>query len=114
MAEYLLTLAFLAAACFAQNAAFTKVSRSRNGVDFNYHRRCAWQSNGIYLVCHLLVLKHFMAALTAGTLIGWIALAPLIVVYIAATTEGSVWMMKRCARTEKGARRVGARLEQGK
>jgi hypothetical protein len=106
---YILTLVALMVACFIQNAAFTKVSRSRNGADFQYHRRCAWQSNGVYLVCQLLVLKHFFAALTAGTLLGWLALVPMVVVYILSTAEGSVWMMKRLLKTETGKRRVGAR-----
>ncbi len=106
---YVLTLVALAVACFIQNAAFTKVSRSRNGADFAYHRRCAWASNGIYLVTNLLVLKHFFAALTAGTLAGFVGLAPMVLIYVVFTAEGSVWMMKRCVATEKGKRRVGAR-----
>lgn len=107
---YLLTLVALAVSCFIQNAAFTKVSRSRNGADFAYHRRCAWASNGVYLVTHLLVLKHFFAALSAGTFGAFLALVPMVLVYIIFTAEGSVWMMKRCVRTEQGNRRVGAQV----
>ena len=54
---YTLTLVVLAFVCFAQNMAFTAVSRSRQGADPEYHRKVAWASNGVYLIAQLLFLQ---------------------------------------------------------
>lgn len=108
---YIGTLIVLGVVSFVQNMAFTAVSRSRNGADLSYHRRCAWASNGIWLVCSLLIWKQLWAAFSTNNL--WL-LIPLGVVYVAATTEGSVFMMKKLLKTEKGTRRVGAYLDEDK
>ena len=99
------TLLAMSVVAFFQNMAFTAVSRSRNSADTAYHRKCAWASNGIWLLCQLFIWKHLWLAFSTGT---FVQLIPLIMVYVFSTTEGSVSMMERAVRTEKGARRVGA------
>ncbi len=98
----LLALVFVA---FFQNMAFTAVSRSRNSADTAYHRRCAWASNGIWLLCQLFIWKHLWLAFSTGT---FAQLIPLVIVYVLSTTEGSVSMMERLIKVETGKRRVGA------
>jgi hypothetical protein len=39
----------------------------------------------------------------------WLHVAAALIVYTAATAEGSVFMMKKLIKSEKGKRRVGAR-----
>jgi dUTP pyrophosphatase len=99
------TLAAMAVVGFFQNMAFTAVSRSRNAGDPEYHRKCAWGSNGIWLVCQLFIWKHLWLAFSTGV---FVQLVPLILVYVIATTEGSVAMMKQLLRKEKGKRKVGS------
>lgn len=95
----------LAPVAFIQNMFFTLVSRSRNSQDTDYHRYCAWGSNGVWFVCQVMIVKNIWGAIMAGQ--WWYAIAAGIV-YSLATTEGSVLMMKRLIATEKGKRRVGA------
>lgn len=99
----LLPLLFVIA--FVQNMAFTAVSRSRNGGDVAHHRRVAYLSNGIWYVTQVLIFGALWKALTEGSF-SLIALVG--VVYIAATAEGSAFMMKRLLKSETGKRRVGA------
>ena len=84
-------LVLLAIVSFIQNMAFTWSSRSRNSGDPNYHRYAAWGSNGIWFICQLFIFSWLWKPLMEGdwgtALIGG-------VVYVAATTEGSVYMMK--------------------
>lgn len=101
-AAWLLALAPIA---FVQNMFFTLVSRSRNSQDPDYHRYCAWGSNGVWFVCQVMIVKNIWGAIHAGQ--WWYALAAG-VVYSLATTEGSVLMMKKLIRDESGKRRVGA------
>lgn len=100
-----LWLLALAPVAFVQNMFFTLVSRSRNSQDTDYHRYCAWGSNGVWFVCQVMIVKNIWGAIHAGQ--WWYALAAGIV-YSLATTEGSVLMMKKLIRDEKGKRRVGA------
>lgn len=95
----------LAPVAFIQNMFFTLVSRSRNSQDTDYHRYCAWGSNGVWFLCQIMIVKNIWAAINAGQ--WWYAIMAGIV-YSLATTEGSVLMMKRLIATEKGKRRVGA------
>lgn len=95
----------LAPVAFVQNMFFTLVSRSRNSQDPDYHRFCAWGSNGVWFVCQVMIVKNIWGAIHAGQ--WWYAIAAG-VVYALATTEGSVLMMKRLIASEKGKRRVGA------
>ena len=99
----LILLAFMG---FIQNMAFTFSSRSRNSGDPQHHRKAAILSNGIWFVCHILVWNQIWTALTEDQ---WWRLVITGMVYVAATTEGSVTMMKRMLKTEKGKRKVGAR-----
>jgi len=99
-------LIILAVLAFIQNMAFTLVSRSRNSADPGYHRFCAWGSNGIWFLCQVCIVKSIWSAIEAGNY--WYVLAAGII-YTLSTTEGSVFMMKRLLKTEKGKRRVGAR-----
>jgi hypothetical protein len=95
----------LAAVAFVQNMAFTWVSRSRNSGDPQYHRWAAVCSNGVWFATQLILWNQIWAFVTAG---GWLKLALTGVVYVAATTEGSVLMMKILIRRETGKRKVGA------
>lgn len=90
---------------FIQNMFFTLVSRSRNSQDTDYHRFCAWGSNGVWFICQVMIVKNIWGAINAGQ--WWYAILAGIV-YSLATTEGSVLMMKRLIKSEKGKRRVGA------
>lgn len=99
------TLLALSGVAFGQNMAFTAVSRSRNAGDILYHRKVAWLSNGIWLLCSMFIWSHLFAAFENKA---YVMLVPLFIIYIASTTEGSVSMMARLIKTEKGKRQVGA------
>lgn len=100
-----LILLALAGVAFGQNMAFTAVSRSRNAGDILYHRKCAWMSNGVWLMCSMFIWKNLFDAFDKQNY--W-QLIPLFLVYTASTTEGSVSMMARLIKSEKGKRRVGS------
>jgi hypothetical protein len=101
----MIEICILAAVAFAQNAVFTAVSRSRNSGDPAYHRRWAYASNGIWFVANVLIWRQVWRAIETGE---WWYLAISFAVYVVATSEGSVMMMRRMLRTETGSRRVGA------
>jgi small-conductance mechanosensitive channel len=103
-----LMLVLLFAVAFVQNMAFTAVSRSRNSADVQYHRRCAWASNGVWFVTQILLYNTLWSALTKGT---WWVVALTGLVYVISTTEGSCLMMARMLKKETGKRQVGARAE---
>lgn len=96
----------LAVVAFIQNMAFTWVSRSRNSGDPSYHRKAAYCSNGIWFLANILIWKQVWIAIETGS---WLHLLIAGVAYCIATSEGSVLMMKRLLRSEKGKRKVGAR-----
>lgn len=100
-----LWLMALGPVAFVQNMFFTLVSRSRNSKDTDYHRYCAWGSNGVWFVCQVMIVKNVWTAIHAGQ--WWYAILAGIV-YSYFTTEGSVLMMKKLIRSESGKRRVGA------
>lgn len=102
------TLLALSGVAFGQNMAFTAVSRSRNAGDILYHRKCAWMSNGVWLLCSMFIWQNLFAAFDTQNY--W-KLVPLFIIYIASTTEGSVSMMARLIKKETGKRRVGANEE---
>ena len=104
--NFITNLFLLAVFAFIQNMAFTAVSRSRNSGDPQYHRWCAYASNGIWFITHLFVLKQVWEVLGSGE---WWKLLIVGAVYAISTAEGSVLMMKRLLRKESGKRRVGAR-----
>lgn len=103
--QYFFTLVALAVLAFIQNMAFTWASRSRNSGDPNYHRYAAWCANSLWLICNLLVWKHIWYALESENLY---YLIPVFLVYVIATTEGSVLMMKLLIKVEKGKKKVGS------
>jgi len=103
--ELLINLAILFVVAFAQNMAFTWVSRSRNSGDPGYHRCAAICSNGVWFITQLFILGTLLPALVAGE---WWKVVLTGAVYIVATTEGSVYMMKILLKKESGKRRVGA------
>jgi hypothetical protein len=103
--QSIFNLTLLGAVSFVQNMMFTLVSRSRNSADTRYHRYCAWGSNGVWFICQVLIVNNIWTAIKDGNW-WYVALAGLI--YCAATTEGSVMMMKYLIKNEKGQRRVGA------
>ena len=100
-----LQLIALFVVAFVQNMAFTWVSRSRNSGDPNYHRWAAVCSNGIWFVTQLLIINQVWPALVNGE---WWRIAATGAVYILATTEGSVLMMRILLKKETGKRKVGA------
>jgi hypothetical protein len=87
---------------FIQNMAFTASSRSRNSGDPNYHRWCAYMSNGVYYITNALLTVYIIKY---GAL--W-QLAVQGIAYTLSTAEGSVLMMKKMLAKEKGKRQVGA------
>lgn len=101
----ILTLILLAIVSFVQNMAFTWTSRSRNSGDPNYHRYAAWCSNGVWFFCQMLNVKIMWEPLMNGD---WVTVIIGGFVYIIATTEGSVLMMKILLKKEKGKRKVGS------
>lgn len=101
-----ITIILLAFVSFVQNAAFTAVSRSRNSGDVAHHAKWAIASNGVWFATQILIWSSIWRAIESGAL--WL-IACAGIVYIAATTAGSCWMMARMLRTESGRRRVGAR-----
>lgn len=90
------------AVSFIQNMAFTASSRSRASGDPEYHRWCAYASNGVYYVTNALLTIYIIR-----TQIWWMLLIQGLV-YTLATAEGSVLMMKKMLAKEKGKRAVGA------
>ena len=96
----------LAVCAFVQNMAFTWTSRSRNSGNPNYHRYAAYCSNGIWFITHFFVLKELWRVFDTDA---WWRLAVILPIYVCATSEGSVLMMKILLRREKGSHRVGAR-----
>ena len=100
-----LTLFAMSLVAFGQNMAFTAVSRSRNAGGILYHRKCAWMSNGVWLLCQMFIWSHLFSAFDSKS---YSLLFPLFIVYIASTTEGSVSMMASLIKSETGKRRVGA------
>jgi hypothetical protein len=105
--ESILWLLAIAPVAFVQNMTFTLVSRSRNSADPDYHRKCAWLSNGTWFICYVLIMKNIWDPIMAGQ---WLHVGLALAVYTRATAEGSVFMMKKLLKSEKGKRRVGAKL----
>lgn len=103
--EYAMTLVALGAIAFVQNMAFTWVSRSRNSGDTAYHRYAAICSNAIWFITQLAIWQQVWESAKTGA---WWRLALVGVVYVIATTEGSVLMMKILLKRETGKRKVGA------
>lgn len=90
--EFVGQMALLAVVAFIQNMAFTWTSRSRNSGDPDYHRYAAWGSNGVWFLAQLFIFSWLWKPwMENGEL--WKALVGGLI-YIAATTEGSVFMMK--------------------
>jgi len=101
----ILDLATLALIAFVQNMAFTWVSRSRNSGDPNYHRWAALCSNGVWFATNILITLQVWQAIKTGN---WWNIVAVGIIYIFATTEGSVLMMKILLKKEVGKRKVGA------
>lgn len=105
MITMILSLIALAIVAFVQNMAFTLVSRSRNSGDPEYHRYAALCSNGIWFLTNILITLQVWTALKTQS---WWFVGLCAVVYVIATTEGSVLMMRILLKKETGKRRVGA------
>ncbi|MEH2536506.1 MULTISPECIES: hypothetical protein [unclassified Bradyrhizobium] len=101
-----LILVALAAVSFVQNAAFAAVSRSRNSGDVAHHAKWSVASNGVWFATQILVFSTVWKAIESGS---YSLIAAAGVVYVAATTAGSCWMMAKMLKTETGKRMVGAR-----
>lgn len=100
-----ISLIILAAVAFAQNMAFTWSSRSRNSGDASYHRYAAYTSNGVYFMCQIFLVKNMWEPLMSGDYLTMLVGG---LVYVAATSEGSVAMMSFLLRKESGKRKVGS------
>ena len=96
----------LALIAYIQNMAFTASSRSRNSGDPAWHGKAALASNGVWFVTTLLVVKQIWVTLTTGN---WPLIVATGVVYVLATTAGSVRMMRILLKSERGKRKVGSR-----
>lgn len=111
MAAFFIILILMAIVSFFQNMAFTAVSRSRNSGDPNYHRYCAWGSNGIWFACQMFIWSQIMpiimTPIKTWSFLAIIKLIMTIIVYTLTTAEGSVYMMKILLKKEKGKRKVG-------
>ena len=105
MIENILILVLLAVVSYIQNMAFTWTSRSRNSGDPDYHRYASWCSNGVWFICQILIVKQIWTAINNGD---WLMIIFAGLVYVIATTEGSVKMMKILIKHETGKRKVGA------
>ena len=71
-----------------------------------HHAKWSAASNGIWFITQILIWTSVWNAVGAGTY--WqIGIAA--IVYVAATTAGSVLMMAHMLKTEKGKQRVGER-----
>ena len=103
--DFIISLIILAIASYFQNMAFTASSRSRNSGDPAYHRKIAWFSNGIWFLTHFFVLRQVWQVFETGDWWRLLIVAP---VYIFATSEGSVKMMKIMLKKETGKRKVGS------
>ena len=101
----MIEIILLMAVAFVQNMAFTWVSRSRNSGDPSYHRYAAYCSNGIWFCANILIWHQVWLSIQSGDLVHLIAAG---IGYTVATAEGSVFMMKRLLKSEKGKRKVGA------
>lgn len=99
------SLMVLAVVAFVQNMAFTWTSRSRNSGDPAYHRYAAYSSNGVYFICQIFLVKNMWEPLMSGDYLTMLVGGA---VYVAATSEGSVAMMRFLLTKEKGKRKVGS------
>ena len=96
----------LAVIAFILNMAFTASSRSRNSGDPVWHRKAALASNGVWFITTLMIVNQIWITLTTGN---WPLIIATGIVYVLATTEGSVRMMKILLKSESGKRKVGSR-----
>lgn len=104
--NFWLTMVGLAVVSVVQNAAFTAVSRSRNSGDIHHHTKWAVASNGVWFVAQLFIWSSIWRAVESGQ---WWQIGVSGLIYVAATTYGSVWMMARMLKTETGKQKVGSR-----
>ena len=74
--------------------------------DVKHHTKWAIASNSIWFIAQIFIWSSIWSAINTGQ---WWQILVAGVVYTAATTFGSVWMMARMLKTEKGKQRVGAR-----
>lgn len=105
----ILNLILLFVVSFVQNMAFIWSSRSRNSGDPNYHRLAAICSNGVWFITQIFLVNTVWKSLFSTEQIDWLSLILGAVVYIAGTTEGSVYMMKILLKKESGKRQVGSK-----
>lgn len=87
-----------------QNAAFTWVSRARNGGSYGYHAVAAVFSNGVWFASQFILIGIVVKDLTSPAAIAGAGL-----LYTLATVTGSVLMHWVSVNyLESGKRRVGA------
>lgn len=88
---------------FAQNAAFTWVSRARNSGSIGYHAIASVFSNGVWIASMYFVVDKLREAA------GWREMLTVGVFYTACTVAGATFMHWFSMRhLEKGKRKVGA------
>lgn len=104
--EFIGTLLLIAVVGFIQNMAFTFSGRSRNSGDPTYHRKAAILSNSVWFICnYYLIFPQMMKVVETGDHLQKFLV---MLVYVLATTEGSVVMMRRMLKKETGKRKVGS------
>lgn len=101
----MIEIALLMGVAFVQNMMFTWVSRSRNSGNPGYHRKAAYCSNSIWFFTNVLIWRQVWDSIQSGQ---WWHLIIAGIAYTVATAEGSVFMMRRLLKREKGDQRVGA------
>jgi len=88
----IIKLIILAVVAFIQNMVFTAVSRSRNSGDPQRHFYFAIFSNGIWFITSwILLFPMIFKAVMEGS---WWEKFVVFTIYVAATSLGSVFMMK--------------------
>jgi hypothetical protein len=89
----------LAALCFAQNAAYTWSSKTRAAGNPRAHRIAGWFSNGAYYIGNIVLTIYTVKYLQGSPVL----LVASCIVYMVATSEGSVHVMKHMDRRQRGA-----------
>lgn len=88
----ILKLILLAIISFIQNMVFTAVSRSRNSGDPYRHGWFALASNSVWFITSwILLFPMIFKSIMEGD---WVEKLVVMIVYVVATTLGSVFMMK--------------------
>lgn len=89
----------LSALSFIKNILTTRIHKSRKSGDPNYHRYVAWGNNTVWILTQIFIAVNIYTPITdiisQGLNINSIAkIIITVIIYVLATTEGSVSMMR--------------------